>query len=167
MAVGFWLPLSGTSGGSGGALPLLHVRDEKASGTSGGSSVIGSWLARTLNTVKTNEITGASLASDTITLPAGTFEIDASSPSFGTRRYQTRLYNVTTAAALIYGTPGYGNDGSSGFTSRVRGQFTLSAPYDVRYEYRAERVQATNGLGLASGFGGVEVYAEVLIHQVS
>ena len=35
---------------------LLHVKDEKTSGTDGGSSVAGAWTKHTLDDVKTNEI---------------------------------------------------------------------------------------------------------------
>ena len=48
---------------------LLHVRDEKANGTAGGTNIAGVNI-RDLNTIKTNEITGASVSSNQITLPA-------------------------------------------------------------------------------------------------
>ena len=57
---------------------LFHVRDEKSSGTSGGNFSSGSYVTRTLNTSLTNEISGASLSSNQITLPSGTYYIQAS-----------------------------------------------------------------------------------------
>ncbi len=59
-----------TVSGSVFGTALLHVRDEKANGTNSGSSS-ACYTARILNSVLTNEISGASLASDQITLPAG------------------------------------------------------------------------------------------------
>ena len=52
---------------------LLHMRDEKANGTQGGTFTSGSWYTRDLNTVVTNEINGASLSSNQFTLPAGDY----------------------------------------------------------------------------------------------
>jgi hypothetical protein len=55
---------------------LLHVRDEKSNGTAGGGSTSGSYETRTLNTVMTNEVSGASLTSNQIILPSGTYFIN-------------------------------------------------------------------------------------------
>ena len=54
---------------------FLHVRDEKAANTPGGTFTASAWQKRDLNTVKTNQISGASLASNQITLPAGTYHV--------------------------------------------------------------------------------------------
>ena len=60
---------------------LLHVRDEKSNGTAGGGFTSGSFQTRTLNTVMTNEISGASLASNQITLPSGTLALSSANPT--------------------------------------------------------------------------------------
>jgi len=54
---------------------LFHVRDEKSNGVAGGNFTNGAWQTRTLNTSMTNEISGASLSSNQITLPSGTYFI--------------------------------------------------------------------------------------------
>jgi len=62
---------------------LLHVIEEQAAGTNGhndGNFVSGAYRTRVLNKVLTNEISGASVASNQITLPAGTYFIEAQSP---------------------------------------------------------------------------------------
>ena len=52
---------------------LFHIREEQTSGsTSAGDVSNRVWSIRTLNTVKTNEISGASLATNQFTLGAGT-----------------------------------------------------------------------------------------------
>jgi hypothetical protein len=58
---------------------LLHVRDEKTLADGGTST--SSYTKRDLNTVVTNEIAGASLSSNQITLPSGTYYINASAPA--------------------------------------------------------------------------------------
>lgn len=151
---------------SGAAAPnLLHVRDEKAQNTVGGGFTSGAWQTRTLNTVKTNEITGASLSSNEVTLPAGTYEIDALAPAYAVARHQARLYNVTGAAVLLDGTSMYADPGDVNTVSFVRGRFTLASTSAVRLEHRCGTTNGTNGLGIAANFA-TEVYADVMIREV-
>lgn len=164
---GFWLPLSGGSSG-GSALDLLHVRDEKASGTDGGAFNNGAWQTRTLNTTSTNTISGASLASNQITLPAGTFEIDASAPGFLVREHKVRLQNITDGTTVLVGTSEFTlNTDTVQTRSTVKGRFTLAGSKVLELQHRCNTTRAGNGFGAASSFGVVEVYAEVLIRQVS
>jgi hypothetical protein len=149
-------------------MPLLHVRDEKASGTGGGTFTAGAWQVRTLNTVKTNEITGASLAADVVTLPAGTYEADASAPCFSVNRHQARVYNVTGAAVLLEGQNAYAAAAdNASVPSRVVGRFTLAVQSDVRLEHRCETSRSTNGFGVENSFGGTQVYADMMIRKVA
>jgi hypothetical protein len=77
----------------------LHVRDEKSTGTNGGGSTAATVHTRTLNTVVINRISGASLASDQVTLPAGTYRVQASCPTAsGAGSNRAQLYNVTDAS---------------------------------------------------------------------
>lgn len=162
-----WKP--GTvSGGGGTTATLMHVREEQADGTSAGTFTSGAWRTRVLNTVVTNDIVGASLASNVITLPAGTFEVDALAPAFRVGGHQARLYDVTNSAELLLGMTGaYSQPSSTGGFAPVRGEFTLSATTDIRLEHACATTVASNGLGLAFGGGGLEVFSEVLIWKVA
>ncbi len=144
---------------------LLHVRDEKASGTNGGTFTSGAWQTRDLNAVLTNEIQGAALSSNTITgLKAGVYEVWASAPGYRADRHQARLYDVTGAAALVLGTNAFSGSASDYTDSRsmVVGRFTLAATSTVRLEHRSQATYTTQGLGLATSWG-VEVYADLQI----
>tara|TARA_Y100001951_G_C11146877_1_gene186902 strand:- start:125 stop:640 length:516 start_codon:yes stop_codon:yes gene_type:complete len=146
---------------------LLYIVDEKSSGTAGGSSTTGSWLTRDLNTVVTNEITGASLASDQITLAAGTYFIQAGSPAYEGQGSQVKLYNITdTADELIGGCIATG--GSLGIMSRslVFGRFTIDAEKDFEIQMQFGGAKASTGMGRAAGFSVVEKYTYVLIWQM-
>ena len=71
--------------------PLLHVQDQKPTGTGGGTSVSGD-NERPLNTVLTNEIAGASLDSNKITLPAGEYFISANAQIYsGSEEHTSEL----------------------------------------------------------------------------
>lgn len=147
---------------------LIHVRDEKASGTQGGTFTAGSYIARALNVVKTNTISGASLASNRITLPAGEYEIEASAPAYAVGLHKALLYNVSTAANLLIGTGEISISTSATQTkSVVKGRFTLAGSHQLELRHRCQVSRANDGFGVAPSFGDVEVYAEALIRKIS
>lgn len=158
---------------------LLLVRDEKASGTDGGACVATAMptaQTRVLNTVVHNTIAGASLASNQITLPAGTYLIDASAPS-SQNQHRAFLYNVTDAAITALGTCEnvFLNATYSGVLgidtaltrSRVLTVVTLAATKSIELRHFTSEARATTGLGAAIGNAGQnEVYSEVLIRKL-
>jgi len=149
---------------------LLHVRDEKAANTAGGTFTQDAWQTRDLNTVATNEIPGASLASDQITLPAGTYEIHAWAPHYRTGRSKLRLFDTTGAADLIIGSHGHNNNTFSNTMDQdiIQGRFTLSVESVIELQHRSLTTQTTSGFGLAANIDSkVEVYAEVIIRTVT
>jgi len=62
--------------------PMMHVQDQKPSGTAGAPRTTGD-NQRELNTIVTNSIVGSSLGTNSINLPAGTYYIRAYSNSYG------------------------------------------------------------------------------------
>lgn len=153
---------------------LLHVIDQKTANTSGGTPSAGA-NTRNLNTVLTNEITGASLASDQITLANGTYEIFASAPCYRGDEHRASLHNVTDASIEVVGANNYArNSGteSQGFQhqnkSFVRGRFTVSGGpkvFELRHEITATG-GGTQGLGVESNDGRVEKYTDVQIREI-
>jgi hypothetical protein len=144
---------------------LFHVRDEKSSGTNGqvGGSA-GTWTIRNLNTSVTNEITGASVGSNQITLPAGTYFIEASGPAWGCNTHRLKLYNVTDSTDVILGTSEYSQNGSGDVTlsrSWVRGRFTIAGTKVFELRHFATRASANFGEAVTTGQN--EVYTEALI----
>jgi len=146
---------------------LLHVQDQKSTGTNGGTFTSGAEQTRDLNTVLTNEITGASLSSNQITLPAGTYYIDASAPSFNVGTDRAKLRDITGGADLLTGT----SEGTFGFTgpqvrSFISGRFTLSVASLLEIQHRGSVTQGTSGFGVSGNFGPHEVYTDVKIWKV-
>lgn len=149
----------------------LHVQDQKASGTDGGTFTSGAWQTRVLNSTVLNTITGASLASNQITLPAGTYEIHASAPGHQVETHQTRLQNVTDATTALLGTTvrsraTSATDGTS--DSVTRGCFTISGTKTFEFQHRCSSTLATTGFGTGNAnTWGTVVFADVLIHRIS
>jgi hypothetical protein len=148
---------------------LLHVRDEKSSGTAGGTFTSGSFQTRVLNTVKTNEITGASLSSNQITLPAGTYDCEASAPAIRVDQHKAILYDVTNSADVLIGTSEYSANAATYASNRsfVIGRFTLTAETVLELRHRCTTTNASFGLGPGSTYAVVEVYSEVRIWRVA
>lgn len=146
----------------------MLVRDEKASGTNGGSSVVGI-QTRTLNTTSSNTISGASLSGNQVTLPAGTYRVTGSAPAFSNSS-KSFLYNVTDAANQLIGWSVNGISGSASdqaeSRSFVRGRFTITGPKVFELRHYISEAIATIGLGAPTS-QGTEVYAELEIIKES
>ena len=142
----------------------MIVRDEKASGTHAGASVIGT-QTRALNTVATNTIGGATLASNQITLPAGTYRVRAQAPCY-VNASKLFLYNVTDAVNQLIGISTNGITGASSDQAvtytEVAGRFTIATAKVFELRQYCSEATAVDGLGAAVS-QGTEVYSTVEI----
>jgi hypothetical protein len=143
---------------------LAIFNETQAANTNGGGSTSGSFLKRTLNTTVVNNITGCSIASSVVTLPAGTFYAYGLCPSYTVQRTKARIYNATDAATLLDGVSNISGDGI--FTT-VEGTFTLAASKTIELQHRVGTTVTTNGLGVASNFGVNEVYSILRIVRIA
>lgn len=150
----------------GTSRPLLHLQDQKTSGTAGGTFTSGAWQTRTLNTEVTDEI-GSTLSTNQFTLPAGTYEIQASCPAYKTGSHKAKLRNVTDTSDVLLGSSEYSDSGNNIQTrATVAGRFTIAAAKTFEIQHQAASTRATDGFGFAASFG-TEIYAEVLIWRVA
>lgn len=144
---------------SPGSAGVIHVQDQKPSGTSAGNSVAG-FQNRTLNTVVTNTLEGASLAGDLVTLPAGTYRCKSFSSTTGSGVLSRHfIYNNTDGVALVTGSPG-----ASGGVVVAHGQFTIAATKQIALRQYTPNVAAFSA---AVGDGLPEVYASLFIEKVA
>lgn len=150
------------------SVPYLHVRDEKASGTPAGSSVAADITqTRTLNTIVSNTM-GASLASNTITLPAGTYQCRIRAPAGFVQSHAAYLYNVTDGAYTKTGSTQFAPPTGQTYTdSTVSGQFTISAPKSFTVRHYTQNAYGAYGLGQQAATGQVEVYAEAEFWRIA
>jgi hypothetical protein len=154
---------------------LLHVREEQASGTASQTpATAGGVVNNVLNVVKTNEIAGASLASSQITLPAGTYFIEAHisyliTGSVSQVYYRPRLQNITLASTILDGhtvVVGLGGGGSGNSSiqgiSTICGRFTLAGTTVINLQHYKTSAQSPVALNI-----GPEVYTDVMIWKVA
>ena len=147
---------------------IAIFNETQASGTNGGSSTTGSYVKRVLNTTVVNNITGCSIASSVITLPAGTFKVEASSPAFRLNSHKIRLQNTTAATTVQIGSTAFVDSASSTTTrSELQAYFTLATSSTLEIQHRVESTKADNGFGAANGFGDSEIYSQITITRVA
>lgn len=158
---------------------LLHVREQQSNGVATTTSTAVGVVTRTLNTTLTNEITSASLSSNQISLPAGTyyaeinatsqFPLSSASPSDAAMAY---LWDVTHSIVIVQ-TPNYNaqyviGGGSNSYNVHVpfngSGRFTLSGTSAIELRHTS-KVNGLNGVTLTGGF--TEVYSNVYIWKVT
>lgn len=164
----------------GGA--LLHVRDQRTSGSAGQSFAGAStWETKTLQTTLDNEIGSATLTTNVISLPSGEYYVEviipviAKSLNNSTNRGQIRLRNTTAASTLLAGHPmkcivsssdppsNHQIETSTYFT--LRGRFTLGSTSNV--EVQIYTSTATTWTQEAATSGEAENYGDVLIWKVA
>jgi hypothetical protein len=156
---------------AGSTIKVAYLVDQKAQGTDGGTFTSGAWQHRDLQTEHYDTI-GITFGTNTFVMPVGTFYIDWSCPGIGCYYHKSRLYNITSAAVIKYGTSSlsrinsaYG-DAQNQTLSNGSALVTLSATATFKIEHRCSLTAATNGMGSDSGFE-VETYTTVKIMQIA
>ena len=125
------------------------IADQKAQNTDGGTATSGAWRTRDLQTEIADPDGIVSISSDQFTLGAGSYLIMWSAPAMSVDRHQTRLYDVTGAAAIEVGTGEYayptGNVSTRSFGSA---RITPGSSNVYRIEHQVQTTNATSGWGL-------------------
>jgi len=147
---------------------MLHVRDEKTSGTVGGTGAIGSDQTRVLNAVVLNEIAGASLSSNQVTVPAGVYEIEGVVTGQGVASIRAILHNVTAGTSVQGVNSGMTNETyNAGGISPVYAKVTLTGATVFELRSRQTNTWGTQDLGNPLSISGVvEVYSTLIFRKV-
>jgi hypothetical protein len=151
-----------------GGAPIAMFNETQAANTAGGTNTINAWTKRTLNTTLANTITGCSIASSVITLPAGTYRVTANAPFFQTARAQLKLRNTTDSTDTIIGqTAYYVAAYEVQGISQLSGYFTITGNKNFELQYYSQSVYASFGLGVYMNFGVSEVYSQISIEKIA
>lgn len=145
------------------------ARDQKNSGTNGGTAVQNTWTKRNFTDVVCHGIADVSIASGSVNLPVGQYYIDAISAYGGIAdQAGTRVSVNGQTQYLPFTHAGPTAASSSGYV-RMNGLVNVktAGPVDLQY-YNAYGAAANTGLGYpASHAGTAEVYATMSIKQIS
>lgn len=148
--------------------PTYYVRDEKGSTTNGGTFTLGAWRTRDLNTEKINTITGGSLSSNQITLSQpGKYRVSGRAPAYVISVHRTKLYNITDASDELLGSTAYMSAASGTQNdSFLTGEFAITASKTFEFQHRSTITQSTNGFGVSSDMGVINIYSEITIEEI-
>jgi len=160
------------SSGESEVLPFLYFNawDQKAYNVTGGTSSAGT-NTRVLNQSETN-ITGASLSSNQITLPAGTYIVNAQAPCYLGDHNNIYLEQDPdgTPSFPIFGENQYAAAGSGGYTtSRILNRkLTITESTVFELGHYITTGKATDGLGSFSyNSNGVSIYAQISFIKIA
>ncbi len=149
---------------------IAIFRDEKTTGTNGGTSVTTTWNARDLNTELYDPGSIVSISSNQFTPIAGDYEILVFAPFVGgtaaSATGRLRLYNVTGAASVEEGMGTFGSTNVAA-TAVLNCKFTANGSDAYRIDTYTSIGRATNGLGAQVGDGSAEVYTCVYLRKVA
>ena len=153
----------------GKTFQVFRIEHQEAAGVNSGNAASGSWITRPLNTIMKNDIPGASLSSNVVTLPGGTYEVVAVGGGYYMNGYQTRIRDTTNNTTLVVGSsehsPATGADQSQS-KSHVYGEFVLSDTATVEFQMQVQNTRNGDGFGTSQNFGEVEVYSQVEFRRV-
>lgn len=141
------------------AFSYVKCSNTQTSGTGGGTATSGGWNNCVLNTKDNDTGSIATLSSNQVALPAGTYLVRAVQVFNTTNGSQMRLYNVTDSSVIINGITLYAYSvGLVQTCSHILGQFTISGTKTIAMQYQVQTTVSTTGLGQGQSFG-TEVYA--------
>lgn len=168
---GSWTKLTANSL-TGTATPLssgfFQTTYETASGTGGGSATISAWTTRPINTVKVNDISSSSLASNQITLPSGTYYLEANLNFSGTSSTKSRLRNITDSSTVLTSISSLFPPSTSGTGETVlSGRFTITSSKVFEFQYYCSYNFGASSLGSPASAGDNEVYSIINIWKIS
>lgn len=147
--------------GVGEVTGAFAAREEQTSGTAGGTFTAGSWIDRTINTLE-QDAASITLSSNRLTLPAGKWLLRWAAPAYNVNTHQSRII-INDAGSPEYH---YGRSSISSSSLAVQmdsqgvALVDQSSSFTVKVQHRCQITEATNGLGVAHGWGD-EVYSEI------
>lgn len=139
-------------GAAGGGLysAYICVQDQKAQNTYSGTFTAGAWRTRDLNTEVADTGSHASVASNQITLAAGTYYCSIRCPCTDVGGNHAKLYDTTGAADLVVGQNCQAGDNSASNEMHyafISGRFTLSEQSVLEVQHWCKTTQADFGFG--------------------
>ena len=147
---------------------FLHIQDQKPSGTAGGATPVSNNVVRDLNTVIVNNILGASLSNNQVTLPIGKYYIEAVTEIVAGVNCIIKINNVTDTVKELQGVNNYSNvtytGGANPSVSGIIDVLSSSKVFEVLMYI--ESLNANN-LGVVSPDGTIEIYTDLKIWKVS
>tara|TARA_R110000764_G_scaffold134729_1_gene222849 strand:+ start:323 stop:856 length:534 start_codon:yes stop_codon:yes gene_type:complete len=152
------------------AKSVAIIADRKTAGTPGGTSTLGSWQTRDLNT-EVIDVNGlVTLSSNQFTLQAGKYVVDWDASAYtGVNQHVSRIYNITDTEIVSESLVGRSVVNASTVYSSGSGYIDIASVKVFELQHRTQASVTTYGFGLpTNGYFTVsyEQYSIVKITKV-
>lgn len=149
--------------GEAGLSKIAYLRDEKPSGTTGGSCNATGWQQRDLNKLG-GDTDFISLADSRFTLTPGKYFIEVQVPGYMVGYHQAKLVLENNGSDVLFGTsmaahPSYGITNHS----TIQGEITVNQNSTFSIQHRCGSAKPNLGFGLPVSFGTIEIYTQMKI----
>lgn len=154
---------------------VVIAKHQVTSGTDGGDATSGAFRQRTLNVLSVNTIGAeASLASNQVTLPAGTYRVRAQSFMNGVDDHRVGIWNDTGAnwvadsdsgEPIIGGVSHASNADDTQSPALVEGRFAIAESSALELRYRCSTSKTGTGQGSPVSWSVKECYAVVVFER--
>ena len=108
------------------------------------------------------------MSGNQVTLPAGSYLIEAMCPAKGVNSHQIRLRNITDSTTPITGNVNFSDrtGSKSGNYAYLKGFVTIASSKVFEVQHQCSNSNNGDGFGIAAGFG-VEVYTILQITKIA
>ena len=146
---------------------IAIFNETQAAYTTGGTFTTGAWETRVLNTTVVNNIASCTLATNAVSLPAGTYYMVATAPAFQVNNHQLRIFNSTDSTEAALGCQLYNYSNVEATTAaEVKGVVTITGTKSFVVEHRCSVTKASQGFGTTMIWGNA-VFATFEIRRIA
>jgi len=159
--------ITAAADGSGGSNSFLIVRDEKPSGTDGGTMVGSTSNVRDLNTIHHDpDSLVVSLTSNQLQVAAGTYYVRFAAPGHSIRDHRAMLYDTVSGNQVLGATATAYYNGAVANFSIGEGIITLGSNNLLELRHYCTVSRATDGAGRKITDGNTEVYSQLYMEKL-
>lgn len=145
---------------------FVCCREIKNGAQNAGPLYQDTWNPRYMNNSTVNQIVGCSVI-DRVTLPAGTYHIEARAPAYRVNGHMIAWKNITDGEYTLTGSSGFSDAVTGDVTySHLTGRFTITASKIFELQHNCQVTKEINGAGIGVGRADPEVYSEVHIWRI-
>jgi len=146
---------------------ITQVSDRKPLGTNGGNATggtAGTWQTRTINNIRGYR-GSVTVANNQFTLQPGQYSLFVVAPAYKVDSHLARLYNVTKSKVEAYGKNAYSKDYTES-NSIIEENLLLDIATTYEIQHKTETSRASDGFGIATGYGDAELYTTIQIKKI-
>ena len=131
-----------------------------------GGTCSQSWQVRDLNTLE-GDSGFANVNSNSITLQAGSYLLEALVPAYFTGAHLAKLVNAQNGQDVAFGTNAHSHPSAGSLThSIIKMRLTLTEPASYVIQHRCAIERLNQGFGPALGFGSPEIFTTVTVQKL-